>query len=300
MADRDEFERALDSVDGYRNVITDTSTSLQEKEQAFNDMKTVLQIFVGQDLDDFADTTAREAVKAEMLGEGKSISTHPDEYEERLERVMLKKLLPTYNFDSIYKALDSARKGSAEGGRVGAMSGMFMGDEEIEASQAQKATMARQGELSQKQDALMNMVMNNRMRGVKNSNRIIEEIQKTGSVLSPSDKDFILERNNALNTYSMDTRDDEVIGRAEGGRVELNEGGAPMTAMPTEQPQQSQGISFEELRARLPVEVDDSVVKLLATSEAALYDFASIESEQDIAIFNQKYNVDLQLPAQVA
>ncbi len=146
----------------------------------------------------------------------------------------------------------------------------------------------------------MNMVMNNRMRGVKNSNRIIEEIQKTGSVLSPSDKDFILERNNALNTYSMDTRDDEVIGRAEGGRVELNEGGAPMTAMPTEQPQQSQGISFEELRARLPVEVDDSVVKLLATSEAALYDFASIESEQDIAIFNQKYNVDLQLPAQVA
>ena len=175
-----------------------------------------------------------------------------------------------------------------------------MGDEDIEASKAEKAAIARKGELSQKQDALMNMVMNNRMRGVKNSNRIIEEIQKTGSVLSPSDKDFILERNNALNTYSMDTRDDEVIGRAAGGRVALNQGGDPMTAMPTEQPQQSQGISFEELRARLPIEVDDSVVKLLATSEAALYDFASIESEQDIAIFNQKYNVDLQLPAQVA
>ena len=39
MADRDEFERALDSVDGYRNIITDAGSSLQEKEQAFNDMK---------------------------------------------------------------------------------------------------------------------------------------------------------------------------------------------------------------------------------------------------------------------
>jgi len=82
-------------------------------------------------------------------------------------------------------------------------------------------------------------------------------------------------------------------------RRELNpqgraEGGA-MTTGPKDSP-----LTFEELRARLPREVTDQVVRLLATSEAALLDFANIDTEQDIAIFNQKYNADLQLPTQVA
>ena len=62
----------------------------------------------------------------------------------------------------------------------------------------------------------------------------------------------------------------------------------------------SVGLTFEELRARLPQEVTDGVVRLLATSEAALLDFANLETQEDIAQFNQKYNTDLQLPAQVA
>ena len=82
-------------------------------------------------------------------------------------------------------------------------------------------------------------------------------------------------------------------------RRELNpqgraEGGA-MTTGPKDSP-----LTFEELRARLPREVTDQVVRLLATSESALLDFANIDTEQDIAIFNQKYNADLQLPTQVA
>jgi hypothetical protein len=46
------------------------------------------------------------------------------------------------------------------------------------------------------------------------------------------------------------------------------------------------------------MEVTDSVIRLLASSEAALLDFANINTEQDIAVFNQKYNTDLQLPTQ--
>ncbi len=57
-------------------------------------------------------------------------------------------------------------------------------------------------------------------------------------------------------------------------------------------------LTFEELRARLPMEVTDQVVRLLASSEAALLDFANIDTQEDIAVFNQKYNVDLQLPTQ--
>jgi len=82
---------------------------------------------------------------------------------------------------------------------------------------------------------------------------------------------------------------------AEGGRVELQEGGQ---AMGMQGGDRSPELSFEELRARLPMEVTDQVVRLLATSEAALLDFANIDTQEDIAIFNQKYNVDLQLPVQ--
>ena len=82
---------------------------------------------------------------------------------------------------------------------------------------------------------------------------------------------------------------------AEGGRVGLQEGGQAMGMQGSDQ---SPELSFEELRARLPMEVTDQVVRLLATSEAALLDFANIDTQEDIAIFNQKYNVDLQLPVQ--
>ena len=90
---------------------------------------------------------------------------------------------------------------------------------------------------------------------------------------------------------------DRELGKAQGGRVGLQEGGQ---AMGMQGGDRSPELSFEELRARLPMEVTDQVVRLLATSEAALLDFANIDTQEDIAIFNQKYNVDLQLPVQVA
>ena len=78
---------------------------------------------------------------------------------------------------------------------------------------------------------------------------------------------------------------DQRPGVQEGGMIE-QQGKAPLT--------------FEELRARLPREVSDAVVRLITQSEAALLDFAQIETQEDIARFNVKYNTDLQLPAQVA
>ena len=61
---------------------------------------------------------------------------------------------------------------------------------------------------------------------------------------------------------------------------------------------QASPIGYEELRARLPREVSDEVVRLLASSEQALLDFAQIQTQDDIARFNQKYNADLVLPSQ--
>ena len=58
----------------------------------------------------------------------------------------------------------------------------------------------------------------------------------------------------------------------------------------------TQDLSYEELRARLPREITDDIVKLLAGSEQALLQFANIRTQQDVDSFNQTYSVQLILP----
>ena len=60
----------------------------------------------------------------------------------------------------------------------------------------------------------------------------------------------------------------------------------------------SQKIDYETLRARLPREITDDIVKLIASSPEALEDFATIQTQQDVVLFNQKYDVELVLPAE--
>ena len=55
-------------------------------------------------------------------------------------------------------------------------------------------------------------------------------------------------------------------------------------------------ITYEELRARLPKEITDDIVNLLANSYAALADFAEIQTQADIDTFNVRYGVELVLP----
>jgi len=98
-------------------------------------------------------------------------------------------------------------------------------------------------------------------------------------------------------------------GNAYGGtpnRVE-REMGSPMMG---EQPMQ-QGMNIEQqdvametqgdqgnkvyamLRARLPQEISDEVVKLIAYNKEAFGDFASIKNQEDVNSFNEKYGVQL-------
>jgi len=59
-----------------------------------------------------------------------------------------------------------------------------------------------------------------------------------------------------------------------------------------------QDLTFEELRNRLPQEVSDDIINLILTSAEAMEDFATIQTEQDISIFNKKYGVNLVLPSE--
>jgi len=57
-----------------------------------------------------------------------------------------------------------------------------------------------------------------------------------------------------------------------------------------------QKLSFEELRNRLPKEITNDIVQLIANSEEALQDFAYIRDQEDVNSFNVKYGVNLILP----
>ena len=84
---------------------------------------------------------------------------------------------------------------------------------------------------------------------------------------------------------------------AEGGRAGYQMGGgADMGQMPEDQ--NAPKIDFDTLRARLPKEITDDIVRLIAASPEAFEDFAVIQTQQDVDLFNQKYNVELVLPAE--
>lgn len=93
---------------------------------------------------------------------------------------------------------------------------------------------------------------------------------------------------------------------ATGGRVGLAEGTQPEPVI--EETVMKEGpsdvaikpvnkLSYPELRDRLPKEITDDIVQLIANSEEALQDFAYIRTQRDINDFNVKYGVNLILPA---
>jgi hypothetical protein len=95
----------------------------------------------------------------------------------------------------------------------------------------------------------------------------------------------------------------ETTFRAKGGRIgyaqgEMVEEQVTETMAPGPMAQSDNPISYEQLRARLPQEITDDIVELMANSAEALEDFAMISSQQDVDLFNQKYSVNLVLPSE--
>ena len=99
-------------------------------------------------------------------------------------------------------------------------------------------------------------------------------------------------------------------GNAEGGmpnRVERQMGSPMMGEQPMANPMaverqdvametQGQGNdAYAMLRARLPQEIPDDVVRLIAYNKEAFADFASIKNQEDVTSFNQKYNVSMNI-----
>ena len=113
---------------------------------------------------------------------------------------------------------------------------------------------------------------------------------------------------------------------AEGGRVGFQEGTPNPMVMPQPKPQEAvddmkvqnlmeaapglenagevKGMMMKDediyasLRRRLPQEITDDVVRLIAYNAEAFADFADISDQSDVDSFNEKYNVQLVLPVE--
>ena len=112
------------------------------------------------------------------------------------------------------------------------------------------------------------------------------------------------------------------LGLATGGRVGFQQGTPNPMVMPQPKPQEavqdrqldtlmdaapaledpnqaksmSEKDMYNALRRRLPKEIPDDVVRLIAYNQEAFADFANISDQSDVESFNQKYNVELVLP----
>ena len=105
-----------------------------------------------------------------------------------------------------------------------------------------------------------------------------------------------------------EAEEEEVEEKAMGGRIGYANAGPVMPQQPmmqqptmaqapgTMEQGDSEALSYEELRERLPSEITDDIVKLIAESPEALEDFAVIQTQQDVNNFNSKYGVQLTLP----
>ena len=138
----------------------------------------------------------------------------------------------------------------------------------------------------------------------KNSKLAEDPIALEAAILERFNNKF---SNDLLNVFTGITYQ-EPEEKAKGGRIGYQNAGPVMpSAMPApgimsqapenmDQEPTEPSISYDELRARLPSEITDDIVRLISESPQALEDFATIQTQQDVNNFNTKYGVNLTLP----
>ena len=166
----------------------------------------------------------------------------------------------------------------------------------IRQREEEKRTIARGGNLASKYKVFQPEI-------VKNAQQVVRKSLKESLGREPTADELAKGVAKYLSTiageFSQNLKDGGRVGYQEGGEV-MNQAQQEMgvEGVETQGEEVMSQISYNELRARLPQEITDDIVKLLANSYEALADFAEIRTQADVDNFNQKYNVQLVLPAE--
>ena len=151
---------------------------------------------------------------------------------------------------------------------------------------------------------------------ITNSTKIIKVMGPDGEMIEVEEGEYALQNpkyigeetaKRYIELYNKMIK--ESIGLAEGGRANFSMGGSganplieeQVTEISETQPKEiaptGDSLSYEELRARLPREISDDIVVILAESPQALIEFAELQTQTDVDEFNMKYGVNLSLPS---
>ena len=128
---------------------------------------------------------------------------------------------------------------------------------------------------------------------------ILLSSQASGYPISDKEIDALIKRirGGTFNAEGgMPKRADRAMGSSMMGEQPMNQGMgiAQTTKQDVAMETKGQGNNvYAMLRARLPQEVSDEVVKLIAYNKEAFADFASIKNQEDVSSFNEKYGVQL-------
>ena len=125
-----------------------------------------------------------------------------------------------------------------------------------------------------------------------------EEVVIEGDYAQQNPK-YLADKTAEMYLKQYETAVEQSLGLKEGGRAgyAMGEVVEKEEVVETAKPEASEGLSFEELRARLPQEITDDIIHILVESPQALIEFAEIQTQDDVDQFNMKYGVNLALPS---
>jgi len=128
--------------------------------------------------------------------------------------------------------------------------------------------------------------------------RLLLSAASSGYPISDREIDAIIKRirNKGNAEGGMPNRVDRAMGTPMMGEQPMGQdmGLAQTTKQDVAMETEGQGNNvYAMLRARLPQEIPDDVVKLIAYNKEAFADFASIKNQEDVSSFNEKYGVQL-------
>ena len=166
----------------------------------------------------------------------------------------------------------------------------------IRQREEEKRTIMRGGNLASKYKVFQPEIVKNAQQVVRKSLKETLGREPTADELAKGVAKYL---STIASEFGQNLKDGGRVGYQEGGEV-MNQAQQEMgvEGVETQGEEVMSQISYNELRARLPQEITDDIVKLLANSYEALADFAEIRTQADVDNFNQKYNVQLVLPAE--